>query len=300
MFSRVSPLFFHAVTPIHAGSGSEIGIVDLPIQREKHTGYPKIDSSSLKGAIRATVEENLHTRTGHPASEDKIKKVFGGIPQPGKNDTQAGAIAFADARVLLFPVRSLRGVFAWITCPLVLNRYNQELSLYQPDAALLEVPVENTVSSDKITIQADQQQAQVLLEEYTYSVVIDEGCRRLAEQLQKIVFPELKNQFAERLMVLSNDDFSDFVTLSTEVNARIKINPETGTVKPGALWYEENVPPETVFYSFCFAGKSRDTQDVMDEDAVMDFIKNAAVFPEVFQLGGNSTLGRGILRHIWL
>ncbi|MDD4681208.1 MAG: type III-B CRISPR module RAMP protein Cmr4 [Clostridia bacterium] len=300
MFSRVVQIFFHAISPIHAGSGSEIGIVDLPIQREKHTGYPKIDSSSLKGAIRAAVQETLDGKAEQAENIKKIEKVFGGSPTEGENDIQAGAIAFADARQLLFPVRSLRGVFAWITCPLVLNRYNQELSLYQPGAVPLAVPKENTVSANRITVQVNKNESQVLLEEYAYPVEVDDKCVALADQLHKLIFLGINNHFTERLVVLSDDDFADFVNLSTEINARIRINPETGTVQKGALWYEENVPPETVFYSFCFAGKSREVNDFLDEDVVMSFIKDKNIFPEVFQLGGNSTLGRGILRHIWI
>ena len=40
----------------------------------------------------------------------------------------AGA-GLSDARLLLFPVKSMKGVFAWITCPRVLNRFISELSL---------------------------------------------------------------------------------------------------------------------------------------------------------------------------
>lgn len=35
MFQTSKPLFFICETPLHAGSGSDLGIVDLPIQREK-------------------------------------------------------------------------------------------------------------------------------------------------------------------------------------------------------------------------------------------------------------------------
>ena len=48
MFSVVKPLLLYGVTSVHAGSGSDLGVVDLPIQREQHTGYPKIEGSSLK------------------------------------------------------------------------------------------------------------------------------------------------------------------------------------------------------------------------------------------------------------
>ncbi len=43
MWKEAKPMFIIAETPIHPGSGSELGIVDLPIQRERHTNFPKIE-----------------------------------------------------------------------------------------------------------------------------------------------------------------------------------------------------------------------------------------------------------------
>ncbi len=42
----------YAVSPVHAGSGSSMGVVDLPIQRERHTNWPHIQASGVKGAMR--------------------------------------------------------------------------------------------------------------------------------------------------------------------------------------------------------------------------------------------------------
>ncbi|GIW50270.1 MAG: hypothetical protein KatS3mg080_0881 [Anoxybacillus sp.] len=74
MYSIVQPFLLHAVTSVHAGSGSEIGLVDLPIQREKHTGFPKIESSSLKGALR------YHMKLSAKGNEEekKLEIIFGG------------------------------------------------------------------------------------------------------------------------------------------------------------------------------------------------------------------------------
>lgn len=44
MFKSAKPVFLIVETSLHAGSGSDLGIVDLPIQREKHTDYPKIEA----------------------------------------------------------------------------------------------------------------------------------------------------------------------------------------------------------------------------------------------------------------
>ena len=47
----------------------------------------------------------------------------------GEGNSHAGAITLTDARILAFPVRSLKGVFAWVTCPAVLERLARDLGL---------------------------------------------------------------------------------------------------------------------------------------------------------------------------
>ncbi|BDG32203.1 type III-B CRISPR module RAMP protein Cmr4 [Parageobacillus thermoglucosidasius] len=295
MYSIVRPFFLHAVTSVHAGSGSEIGLVDLPIQREKHTGFPKIESSSLKGALRYHITQSLREK-----GEDKKLELIFGSEKGEENETQASAIALSDARVLLFPVKSLRGVFAWITCPQVLERWNNEIALYDISIDPLPVPSPNTVSSDRL-IAANQH---IVLEEYTFEVTVSDDAKQLADQLAKLLSDHVQINIQDRLVVLSDDDFTDFVKLSTEVNARIKIDHEKGTVDKdnGALWYEENVPPETIFYSFLYIGnvRGKGMEGLQKAEDVKAFLVKENTFPKVFQLGGNSTLGRGILRTIWV
>jgi CRISPR-associated protein Cmr4 len=295
MYSLVRPFLLHAITSVHAGSGSEIGLVDLPIQREKHTGFPKIESSSLKGALRYTNESPLKTSD----EKKKFELIFGSSKKEQNNsDTQSSAIALSDARILLFPVKSMRGVFAWITCPQVLKRFNDEMKLHQSKLEPLVVPEANTVSSERLIVA----NGQIVLEEYNFSVNITDDAKKLAEQLSSLVKKELYTDLRDRIVVLDDDDFADFVKLSTEINARIKINPETGTVDNGALWYEENVPPETIFYSFLYIGQVRGNglEGLKSAEDVEKFLVEEGRFPDVFQLGGNSTLGRGMLRRIWV
>lgn len=313
MYLKVKPFLLHAVTSVHAGSGSEIGLVDLPIQREKHTGYPKIESSSLKGAIRYTVENLAKT----DEDKKKVELVFGSINKEDKNekddkedrknnedkktqekDSIPSAIAFSDARILLFPVKSMRGIFAWITCPHVLKRFNDDQMFNQTNVDPFPVPEANTVSSNKMMVS----HGNIVLEEYAIQVKESGETKKLAEQLTNYLQQDLSTDIKDRIVVLEDDDFNDFVRLSTEVNARIKIDSEKGIVDNKALWYEENVPPETVFYSFLYIGKVRGEglNNFKDETQVENFLMDETIFPRVFQLGGNSTLGRGLLRKIWL
>ena len=145
MFRQAKPLFLIVETPLHAGSGSDLGIVDLPIQREKHTDYPKIEASGLKGSIREIFDTQAKTK-------EQTGIVFG----PEQGDLHAGALGFTDARLLLFPVKSVSGVFAWVTCPAVLERFNHDLSICQPSIKLVEnLPGENTVTNGSTLIVKD-------------------------------------------------------------------------------------------------------------------------------------------------
>lgn len=297
MFRKAKPFFLYVETSLHAGSGSDLGIVDLPIQREKHTDFPKIESSSLKGSIREVFEEILKTE------EDKvaIKLVFG----PENGDEHAGALGFTDARILLFPVRSMRGVFAWITCPAILNRFYSDFSLCEINGPSIPDGYNKVTNSSDLIVREDK----IVLEEYTFTVTKDEKCAQLAKWLSENVFKEenyWKKKMAKDIVILSDDDFRDFVELSTEVIARTKINNETGTVETGALFYEEYLPPETVLYSLALASpifvadegkkgnfKSNGDQE-KEAEAIIKFFENN--LPSIIQIGGNATIGKGIVR----
>ena len=99
--------------------------------------------------------------------------------------------------------------------------------------------------------------------------------------------------------------FRDFVTLSTEVIARIKINQKTGIVQDGALWYEEYLPSDSILYSLALTTPIFEDinkkgifnlkfQNKEESERVMKFFEDG--LPDVIQLGGNATIGKGIVR----
>ena len=63
--------FFYTESPLHAGASDSLGVIDLPIQREAHTGYPVVWGQSLKGALRQAARH-------HPDWDDAaVTAVFG-------------------------------------------------------------------------------------------------------------------------------------------------------------------------------------------------------------------------------
>mgnify|MGYP001600593335 CR=1 FL=1 len=316
MFKLAKPFFIICETPMHCGSGNDIGIVDLPIQRERHTDFPKIEGSSLKGGIREAFEErdeeiDVGATKIKASDKDTISLAFG----PDVGSDHAGALGFSDARLLLFPVKSMKGVFAWVTCPKILERFRNDFKLCESDLNL-ELPKENTAPNECALFIKNNN---IVLEEYTFEITKDSdvngNCTKLASWFSTNLFTAGgSHQFwidkiKKDIVVLSNDDFRDFVTLSTEVITRTKINNNTGTVQSGALFTEEYLPTETILYSLALTtpvfkkeekdkGVFKKNGGKEGEDLVMEFFTNG--LPEIIQLGGNATIGKGIVRtKVW-
>lgn len=303
MFRLAKMAMIIAHTPIHAGSGSETGIVDLPIQRERHTGYPKIEGSSMKGCLREAIEtgkkEDIYQGIEY---QDCINLVFG--PEDG-ND-HAGALSISDAKILLFPVKSAKGVFAWITCPLVIERFKEDLKLIGKTIDIDARALENKVTtSSKLLLN---KKASMMLEEFVVPAQVSSEVDKLAQILLESFGDNIMlNSFLEnQLAVVSNELFKEFVELSTEVITRIKIDNEKGTVRKGGLFNEEYLPSETVMYttllaSPLFISEKRDKgykqilseKNIKEEQFVIDFVKEH--LKEVIQIGGNATLGKGLI-----
>lgn len=301
MYNQKKLFVFRAITPLHVGSGSELGIIDLPIQREKHTDFPKVEASSLKGSLREAFEKKLgddnldiHLIFGYDEDSDgegKVKDQLNKSNSNGKNTEFAGAASFADARILLFPVKSAKNIFAYVTCPYVLKKFNN-------DRALLDYPplelkdIDNTNKQPDSCIAGSKSlliNGNVHLDEYSFKAEIKEDfAKKLAEV---ITIPEV----AEHLVIVSDEIFKNFSLYSTEVITRTKINNETGTVEEGALFQEEYLPAETIMYSMVFASSifNEVKNNFTDDKSVLKFITDN--FPTYFQLGGNATLGKGIV-----
>lgn len=296
-------LFLHAQTSIHPGSGTSIGVVDLPVMRERHTAWPIIPSSSLKGVLRDRARENAkkrHENSRKKANEDDgfVLAAFG----PGKVDESSGfsgAITITDSRILLYPVRSMKGVYAWVTCPSVLDRFSRDLQLV--DSQCVKSPANvsankaSVVSNNSPVLVQDGSGFKLVLEEFDFK--IESFCQELADFISNTVFTDdySKNKCKSSLVLLNDDDFTHFVRNSTEISARIALDYEKKTVKDGALFYQEFLPPETVFYSAILSSESKNKDFQKSGSDLMAELK-VLVDGKVLQIGGDETTGKGLCR----
>lgn len=289
-------LFLYGQSWLHPGAGASTGAIDLPVQREVHTKYPMIPASSVKGSLRAMAET---------VSPDVVDSIFG--PGVETKEHFAGALSVGDAKLLLFPVRSLTRLFFWITSPIALERFRRDLKLMglSPD---WEVP---TVGKKKALVPTECSTPPCLyLEEMDFepqgSSQVSAIAQSLAERLNARVIGEVfREKLRTDLAVLDDDEFSYFVRYATQVSARTQLtsNKTTdktvgpdGQTEKGNLWYEETLPPETVFYVPIMADGSRGGEakdELATGNAVMDKLSREVLSRPFIQLGGNETLGHG-------
>lgn len=329
MYLKSRLLYLYVETPLHAGAGSGLGPVDLPIQRERATSYPIVQASGLKGALREMAESKVAKLPDQADNEKALKAdesarfyaAFG--PNTDRADEHAGAVAPNDARILLFPVRSLKGVYAWTTCLDVLQRWRREAET-AGIGNLPALPVTPPVVLSDGTVQclasgngAVMDDGLVVLEEFAYKRQADANntVKLLAQWLAENALPYPKEsywarQLVDKLVILPDDHFRDFALHATEVLTRVRLEPDSKTVASGALWTEEHLPPDTLMYAPVRATRLRTPKEKTpaawangklspdaQADEVLKWVSDKV--QKRLQLGGDETVGRGIVSLRW-
>jgi CRISPR-associated protein Cmr4 len=319
-------IFLLAESPLHAGTGSTLSYMDLPIQREEHTGHPVVYSSSVKGGLRELCE----TMKGNGSPE--VKELFG--PEGDDTNMHGGMGIFKEGRVALFPVRSFKGTFAWVTCPSVLARLKRDIeSVFEVSKGLISgliVPPEpspdkayfSSTSSLKVDQQGVNAPGAVVLEEY----VFERAAEPAASPGRQPYADTWGGWFAEHalpaaaadggngadpyqwwrqkmnhdVVVLSDDDFTYFVRYHTEIQTHVKIDSATGTAAKSGPWQEESLPTDTLLYTLLIVprmvGVTGKTGTFSSPLAAVDFFRAVCSTAPAIQLCGDRSLGKGFVR----
>lgn len=252
-----------AITNLQVCSGEEnFGVVDNLIQRDAATGFPAINASSLKGALREYFNENL--------SEDKIKVLFGSKPNE-QNNPNVGALRFLDAHLLAMPVRTNRVPYLMATCPMLVRDYIQKCKL-------LDLPITfDKTKIDAILNSAKQSQPLVSCDKYKGIYIEDLD--------KKTLFNEALNGLGQIIginaqnLVLFHDD--DFLKLCDNnhlpIIARNCLEREHKN-----LWYEQVLPRFTQMYFIILADDNSDLSEF-----------TTALSSQLLQIGANASVGYG-------
>ncbi len=314
MILDTTTLYLYVETPLHAGVGSGLSSIDLPIQRERTTQYPMIQGSGIKGKLRSAAD--AATKGKEPTwKEEDVAVVFG----PEKNGADhAGALIVGDARILLFPVRSLSGVFAYTTSSDVLSRFLRDLNRTEANLAW-DVPLEKSnIALVNKRVNRVAPDGTLVLEEFSFTTEKSDQVDTIAQWIAENALPQT-NEYAywrqkvqDSLVILPDNDFRDFVVNATEIITRIRIDREKKTVEKGALWTEEHLPTDTLLYVPIYAtnsrkskngtnGKSESSQsDLSTANSILEKARSLEKNQQGYiQLGGDETVGRGMVRMHW-
>ncbi|WP_420632380.1 type III-B CRISPR module RAMP protein Cmr4 [Candidatus Leptofilum sp.] len=278
-------MFIHALTPLHAGTGQGIGVIDLPIAKETATGLPYLPGSSLKGVLRDRCQDNeIQSRLFGPA----VEKI-------ANSELRAGEAQFSDQRLLLLPVRSLAGTFAWVTSPFILQRLKRELTAIGMDCPQ-EIPMPTSEQAhvhekeNQLTIPLKEGHRRLVLEDIDLTSKPSKEVSLWATWIGATLFDaDWQKTLNQKICVVHDDILSFLLETATVVIAR---NQLTEDKTSNNLWYEEALPAESILSGLILthqiSANGRNASSALAE--VTKLTKN------LVQLGGNATIGRGLCR----
>lgn len=255
-------------TMMHPGSGQHNGAIDLPVARESTTDYPVVVGSSMKGALRDKMVQEKK-------SKEEISRLFG-------EQEQAGAVAVTDGRLLLLPVRSLQGIYRWVTCPYLWERFSRDsrLSGNRTSASIPELtPGEVLVAEGTETL---------FLEELSLKGKQDADCiQALTDEIKPLIRHEgVGKRLVKQLAVVNDQDFAYLARYSLPVQIRNQLTEEKTSKN---LWSEETLPPDTLLYALLIARPVGGESGESSLEMVLDHLQENPYI----QIGGNETLGQG-------
>ncbi|MCH7666798.1 MAG: type III-B CRISPR module RAMP protein Cmr4 [Acidobacteria bacterium] len=273
--SKSTIQFFHAIEGVHNGAGQAIGDIDRPILREVTTGYPFLQGSSIQGAYRAE------------ADSDWADRAFG-------KSERRGRIVITDARLLFFPVASLKNTLCWVTCPLALERYARWSSLSGDPSGLGEAARKVAGKAGARGAAANTQDDALYLFDRRIPAQADSEVERLASEVAKAVFGDSNTSqawrsfFSKRAALVPQGDFDAFVRNATEVRPNNKLDPETGQSEN--LWFTEYLPSESILYSRVAILSESEDENI--EKGYSDLVANDQ---GIVQIGADETSGKGYI-----
>jgi len=287
--------FVHALSPLHAGTGQGVGVIDLPIAREKATDLPYLPGSSVKGTLRDGFDDAKEQRAIFGSSEE----LNGEIPH-------AGSIQFSDQRLLLVPIRSMAGTFAWVTSPYLLSRFARDVQDCgtektpsipdHPEIGRCFVAEPNARGRSALICEIGSAK-KVILEDLDLDFEEHDAIRAWAKLIGEQVFPGdsmWQTMLALRLCVVHDDVLRFLLETATEVTARIRLLPDTKTVDEGGLWYEEALPTETILSGLLALTPTRQAMQGRTAQGLLDAVVGKT--GNIMQFGGKATVGRGLCR----
>jgi CRISPR-associated protein Cmr4 len=294
---------------LHPGEGKARAAVDQPIARESVSGMPFVPGHSAKGAIKAGVfarqigTQNGRVPGGADAGATPEDHLFGNPLTTG-----SGALLVNEFRLVLLPLRATGYPFVLGTTTYLLDRLANDLDFAE----------QGSVAADLRSRIAGIRQLQsgVALTPTSIDDVHgfrfsrrgaedDERLRTdLASAISTLLGIPTELDLAATLAVFNIADFRHLTEVALPVRARNALDPNKISQ---ALWYEETLPPDTVMTALIgrrgmvpdpSVEENSDASFVDPVDVALEKLKSTTSGRHYLQVGGNETVGQGLLQII--
>jgi CRISPR-associated protein Cmr4 len=286
-------LFLRALTPLHVGAGRGASVhVELPVQRDEF-GFPTIWASSLKGALRANFDRG---------SKCDKNIIFGPEPASPEVSDYSSAASFTDSRLILIPGRLLKGVWAFITSPHMLEQFKVLLEVRGEKVDMLSVPSvsddEALVSKPELILTGSDGKKYIVVNEAKLEKARED--KAVAESLSKVLPDKIASMVKDKGVIVVPDTISrDIINRSMVIQYRVRLDPNTKTVEQGP-WSEEYTPSNTVMASLVVCREPRRRGSgggacASATDVCSDLVGYFTSTRSTIYVGGKETIGKGLI-----
>lgn len=264
------------LTNLHmGGSGTNLGVIDLEVERDPILGEPTMNASGVKGALRDHCEALMACQED-PDGDGDIRKVFG---TSSSGDT-AGAYAFFQGDLLARPVRISKGTGSYLlaTSRELIENFTEKLWEFCWDGWQEELWGETLPAlpkGDKVITNAD-------------------GCHGVEGfQVAKAESKLLDRLLGEKKWVLMSAEQLRSIALPVVTHNVLR----NGT--SANLWFEEYVPHHSVFGLLIGRPNGDETfREILTcmEERDKDQFGEEILYRNVIQFGAEASTGCGYVR----
>jgi CRISPR-associated protein Cmr4 len=225
----INSVCLYLLSPLHTGGTTQEGNL-LGITRESHTNFPYIPSSTIRGKLRASVSDRVQkTKLFGVDLEDLKDKdfLFEYEVETDKKLTQLeqGKIWIGDGSILWIPVPSMSHGVVWVSCPLLLERWQRINANHNS-------PIPAEYSTNLETNKPI----------YLKDAILKDNLKKWDKYQDFIP----AGSSIKRVLVLPDRHCATLIQMSLWRQVKVKL--DENKVVDGGFRYEEAIPPDTLMY----------------------------------------------------
>jgi CRISPR-associated protein Cmr4 len=235
--TNLNCIYLYLYSPLHTGGTTQEGNL-VGIAREAHTNLPYIPSSTIRGRLRASIEDKkLKVQLFGP----ELKDITGESEDDSSNNSQEtsnnnleqGDIWIGDGSLLWFPIASLSHGVVWITCPRLLQRwkrYYPSLPSLPDSGYYTNVGTENPL--------------------YLRDAVVKDGLKNWKVEddykWENFIPQNNSDREIEQVLLLPNNHCATLIQMGLWRQVKVKLDEHKSV--DGGFRYEEAIPSDTLMY----------------------------------------------------